>query len=207
MKKDLDNVLEKIKSSNKKYIIGVDEVGTGSLIGDAWVVAFLAEKDWGYPGLNDSKKLTKKKREKIYEDMFEQNAEVQFCSAIVKQNDIDNLGLGAALKNGYKVAIDLLLFGSNLTIEDYNIVIDGIHKVDGIEHYSLPKADSLIKQVAAASVLAKVARDDYVVNELDKQYPQYDWKTNKGYGTVAHKAAIKLYGLSPLHRTSFKINV
>jgi ribonuclease HII len=205
LKKDWNKVLQDIKSSNKKYIIGVDEVGTGSLIGDVWVVAFLAEKDWDYPGLNDSKNLTAKKRENIYEDMFQQNGNVQFCSAVVKQVDIDNIGLGIALKNGYKVAIDLLLFESDLTTEDYNIVIDGIHKVEGIDHYSLPIADSLIKQVAAASVLAKVARDAYVVNELDKLYPQYDWKTNKGYGTAAHKTAIKLYGLSPLHRTSFKI--
>jgi ribonuclease HII len=204
--KNYDLVLEEIKNSNKKYIIGVDEVGTGSLVGDAYVVAFIAEKDWDWSGLDDSKKLSVKKREKIYEEMFQQDGAVQFVSVGVDQKNIDKLGLGVALKNGYKRAIELLLFESHLTSADYNIVIDGIHKVEGLDHYSLPKADSLIKQVAAASVLGKVARDAYMV-ELDKQYPQYDWKTNKGYGTAAHKAAIKLYGLSPLHRTSFKINI
>ena len=202
--KNYNLTFEEIKNSNKKYIIGVDEVGTGSLVGDAYVVAFLAEKDWDHTGLNDSKKLTPKKREKLYEEMFQQNGEVQFVSVKVSQKNIDELGLGAALKNRYRIVIELLLFGSNLTSTDYNIVIDGIHKVEGLDHYSLPKADSLIKQVSAASVLGKVARDAYMV-ELDRQYPQYDWKTNKGYGTAAHKAAIKLYGLSPLHRTSFKI--
>lgn len=189
-----------ILDSDKKYIIGIDEVGLGCLAGPTYVCAVKAPKEWFYEGLRDSKKLTEKKRE-FYSDKLLHLAKegiIQYAPAVATSFDIDREGIYHTIHRLYYEAL------SDLGSDDSLIVIDGKRfKEDRYEYTALVGGDDLIPHISAASILAKVARDKYMV-DMDDIHPVYEWYKNKGYGTANHLKALKEHGPCPLHRRSYE---
>lgn len=190
---DLESLLE-----NKEYIIGADECGYGSLAGNVTVCAFKAAKNWNLVGLNDSKKLTSNKRAELSEKL-----KVELFYIAQRDNDfIDKYGIAVSLKEAYIEAFNKLYDQQSL------IIVDGILKFENLSYSndikSLIKADCKIATVMAASIIGKHNRDCEMI-KLHESYIQYDFKSNKGYGSKNHKDAIKQYGLSDLHRKSYNI--
>ena len=178
------------------YIAGVDEAGRGPLAGPVFAAAVIFEKGVFIPEINDSKKLSEKKREELF-DVIKEKA---LCYSIVSvdEKEIDKINiLNAALKC-FNMAV------SNLSIKPDVALIDGNRCGEmPVPCETIVKGDSKSMSVAAASILAKVARDRYIV-ELDAVYPEYNFKKHKGYGTKEHLEAIRKYGPCPIHRLSFK---
>jgi ribonuclease HII len=175
---------------NKMTLCGIDEAGRGPLAGPLCFAGCILTGDVN--GLNDSKKLTEKKREELFDEVLANSIyHVVWHSA----KEIDRLGISACIKRS------LVEIKSKITAGKY--LFDGNSRfgVDGLE--TLVKADTLIQEVMAASIIAKVSRDRLMV-ELDAKYPQYGFAGHKGYGTAAHIEAIRVYGLSEIHRESFK---
>ena len=194
------STLEQIQNSDKKYIVGVDEVGTGCLAGPTYVCAFKAPKEWVLDGVRDSKKLTPKRRESLSAELcrMKDKSEVNFKIASASSAAIDQEGILNAVHRLYHEAIE------SVGLDDSVILIDGKKfKESRYEYIALVGGDDLVKQISAASVLAKVARDSYMVAAHDL-HPMYDWKQNKGYGVKKHLDALKEYGVSPLHRRSYE---
>lgn len=185
-----------------KYIIGADEVGTGSAISSIVVVAIRAPFNWNLQGLNDSKKLSPKKREIMRDKLFEliSKQEIGYYLAERDNIHIDQVGLFKALKECYLECFQ------KLYISNDKIIVDGTLKFDNFPVEAIIKADSKIPTVMGASILAKTYRDAKVV-ELYNQYPNYNWNKNKGYLSKEHLAAIKQYGLTEYHRKSYKIKI
>jgi len=179
-----------------KYIAGVDEAGRGPLAGPVFAAAVIFEKGVYIPEINDSKKLTEKKREELFE-VIKQKA---LCYKIVSvdEKEIDKINiLNAALKC-FELAVD------GLEIKPDVALIDGNRCGNmSVPYETIVKGDAKSMSIAAASILAKVARDRYIV-ELDSVYPEYNFKKHKGYGTKEHLEAIQKYGPCPIHRLSFK---
>lgn len=201
-----DTAMDTLHATGVKYIIGIDECGTGSLAGPLYCVAFMAPIDWNMNGLNDSKKLSARRRELLCEELFNEGRKgqmVQFATGIKHASDIDSMGLHPALKSAYLHALGLTQFEWN---EDEKaecaIVLDGILTIPGAAHYTLPKADAIIPHVMASSILGKVARDS-VMDRWHEKYPHYGWNTNKGYGTKAHIKALNEFGPCKEHRISY----
>ena len=186
-----------------QYIIGCDEVGTGSVAGPFVVCAVRAAEKWNHPGLNDSKKLSPKKRYQLNQELIHLSdaGEIDYIIIQVSNANIDIHGLGVALKNTHVEAINILADPSVTAILDGKSKIEADCKV-----ISMIKADQTVPTVMAASILAKVFRDNFM-QEIDKEYPHYHWRKNAGYITAQHKQAIQQYGLSPYHRKSFKLNI
>ncbi len=190
---------------NKQFIVGSDEVGYGSWAGPLVVVGVRAPCDWNLEGLKDSKKLTRKKREIMaakLEQLIAKN-EISWGLAERSNSIIDKIGLGVSLKDAY---IEIF---KQLYREDCLIISDGILKFDNPEvnvydKKSVIKADTQIPHVMAASILAKVYRDNKM-RLYDKSYSMYGWDHNVGYIKPDHVEAVKKYGYSPLHRTSYKV--
>lgn len=172
-------------------LCGIDEAGRGPLAGPLVMAGVILIKP--ISGLNDSKKLSEKMRETLFE-LILTNAEYKIVRFSAQQ--IDTLGLSACLKMGLEEILDCL------SADDY--LFDGNSKfgVSGLR--TLVKADALIPEVSAASILAKVTRDREMI-EIDPLYPHYGFALHKGYGTCAHVQAIKEYGYSDIHRKSFKL--
>jgi ribonuclease HII len=201
-----------IVNSDKEYIIGIDEVGYGCVAGPIHVCAFLAPKDWTHKGIDDSKALTKKTRELICEELSYLYYDY-FTIVSVHPNNLEEYkdygtNVHGALKYLYWKAVDDLTDRLVDRVNKSLIVLDGIIKFPEHPHslgeaISLPKADSLIPQVSAASILAKVHRDAYM-KELAKKYPQYGWESNKGYPSSGHKAALKKYSYCSEHRKGYE---
>jgi len=198
--------LKDIQDSNKELFIGADEVGYGCLAGPLVVCAVMAPKDWSLAGLNDSKKLSQKQREAMRAKLYPliEKGEIQFHIAERSNVEIDINGVSNMLKSAY-----IECFTSFAKAKESLIIIDGILKFDnlGVDDYnivSLIKADTLIPSVMAASILAKTFRDDKM-RVFHEQYPQYNWKSNVGYGAPVHLKAMRSHGLSPLHRRSYKV--
>lgn len=192
---------------NKKYIIGNDEVGYGAISCEIVVGAVKAPKNWSIPGLNDSKKLSPKKREIMRGQLLKLVDEkvIQFHIAERSNKDIDKFGLVPMLKSCYVECFKHLYTDDSLIVCDGNLKFDNLG-VDDFDKVSLIKADTLISSVMAASILAKTYRDEKM-REYHKDYPQYNWIQNMGYfghGNI-HIDAIKKYGFSPLHRLSYKL--
>lgn len=212
-RKQSSYLLEEIRNSKKEYIIGVDECGTGALAGEVYVCAFFAPKDWYLKGVADSKAISKKKRETVFEELFLlfNKKEIDFSFASAHPNNKEEYkeygdNLHSLLKYLYWKSAQRLL--SRHPKQSTLIVLDGIiefptHPYALAEAISLPKADALIPQVSAASIIAKHSRDAYM-QDLHQKYPQYEWDKNVGYPSPAHKAAIKKYGICKEHRMSYK---
>lgn len=181
-------------------IIGADEVGYGSWAGPLVVCAVKAPVGWSLDGLDDSKKLSAKKRGEALLSLMKETV-IQF-SIVEKSNElIDQKGLGVCLKEAYVEVITELLGPEDQAI------IDGTVKLSlGSQVTSLIKADQKIPAVMAASIIAKEYRDD-LMHKLHIKHPEYNWLKNVGYGTADHKAAIKKHGMSELHRHSYKIKL
>lgn len=175
----------------KKVLCGIDEAGRGPLAGPLTIAGVILQKP--ISGLNDSKKLTEKKREELFE-MICQNSDYHIARFSAAQ--IDELGLSACLAAGLREIM------SALGEADY--LYDGNSKfgVSGLR--TLIKADALIPEVSAASILAKVTRDREMIG-LDALYPHYGFAEHKGYGTAVHVEAIRKYGHCEIHRKTFKL--
>lgn len=186
-----------------KYIIGADEVGYGSLAGPLVVAGVKAPKNWSLDGLNDSKKLSAKKREQMRDRLTKLiiNKEISYHLVEFSNTDIDGVGVARVLKRAY---IEIF---KTLYCVDSHIISDGVLDFSdyGIDHYSMEsmvKADTKIPTVMAASILAKTYRDEKMKN-LHKLYPKYLWNKNVGYGSKTHLLAIEMWGPTPYHRMSY----
>jgi len=184
-----------LKEKGKKLIAGVDEVGRGPLIGPVVAAAVILPDNFKLDGLTDSKKLSEKKREQYYE-IIKKEA-ISIGVGIISEKRIDEINIYEATKEAMKEAID------NLTVKPEHILIDAMPLDLEIETTSIIKGDLLSISISAASVIAKVTRD-HMLYDIDKEYPMYDLKNNKGYGTKKHIEAIKQYGITKYHRLSFK---
>jgi ribonuclease HII len=178
-----------------ELIAGVDEVGRGPLIGPVVAAAVILPKDYKLDGLTDSKKLSEKKREEFYK-IIEKDA-IAIGIGIISEKRIDEINIYEATKEAMYMAIN------NLSIKPEHILIDAMKLDLDIPSTSIIKGDLLSISISAASVIAKVTRD-HMLYELDKEYPMYDLKNNKGYGTKKHIEAIKQYGITKYHRLSYK---
>lgn len=197
MKEIIDNTKYEKELNQKgiKLIAGVDEVGRGPLIGPVVAAAVILPKDYKLEGLTDSKKLSEKKREYFYE-IIKKDA-LAIGIGIVSEKVIDEINIYEATKVAMKEAID------NLKIKPEHILIDAMPLNLDIPTTSIIKGDLLSITISAASVIAKVTRD-HMLYDIDKEYPMYDLKNNKGYGTKKHIDAIKKYGITKYHRLSYK---
>lgn len=177
---------------------GCDEAGRGCLAGPVFAAAVVLGADFECPHLNDSKQLTEKQRQNI-RLVIEQNA-LAWAVARIDTEEIDNINILKASILCMHKALD------NLSIIPEHIIIDGNKFIQyrDVEYKTIVKGDGKYLSIAAASVLAKTHRDDYM-SYLHLQYPHYQWNINKGYPTSKHRKAIKEFGISPYHRRSFKL--
>ena len=175
-------------------IIGVDEVGRGPLAGPVISAAIILNKEMIPEGINDSKKLSKKKREVINEELISQH---NFAIGIASVEEIDKINILQASLLAMKRAV------LNLNIKPQSILVDG-NKLPDLEYnmYPIIKGDSKSISIAAASIIAKVYRDK-LMQDLSLQYPGYYWEKNSGYGTKQHLLALNNLGVTPIHRKSF----
>lgn len=180
-------------------VCGVDEAGRGPLAGDVYAAAVILPPDVCIEGINDSKKLSPKKREKLYDEIIEK-AEA-FCIASASVDEIEELNILNADMLAMKRAVEGLQKEIDIVLVDGNKAPDVAFKTCPIV-----KGDASSQSIAAASILAKVARDRYML-ELDRLYPQYQFSKHKGYGTKLHYEMIKKYGISKVHRPSFLKNL
>ena len=198
MTKEIINNYQYEKELNKNgiaLIAGVDEVGRGPLIGPVVAAAVILPQNYKLDGLTDSKKLSEKKREMFYQ-IIKKDA-LAIGIGIVDEKKIDEINIYEATKVAMKQAID------NLNIKPEHILIDAMPLDLDIPTTSIIKGDLLSITISAASVIAKVTRD-HMLYDIDKEYPMYDLKNNKGYGTKKHLEAIKKYGITKYHRLSYK---
>ena len=177
-------------------ICGIDEAGRGPLAGPVVVAGVIMPKDSMIEGINDSKKVSEKKREKLYDLILEEA--ISYSVAIIGQDVIDEINILNATKEGVTKVVE------GLDVKPDLIVVDALEHINtkGIPYESIIKGDAKCYNIAAASIIAKVTRDR-IMRQWDEIYPQYEFKSQKGYGTAKHIAAIKEYGLCPIHRRSF----
>ena len=178
-----------------KLICGVDEVGRGPLIGPVVAAAVILPVNYKLEGLTDSKKLSEKKREEFYK-IIEKDA-IAIGVGVISEKRIDEINIYEATKEAMYMAID------NLSVKPEHVLIDAMKLDLSVGSTSIIKGDFLSLSISAASVIAKVTRD-HMLYELDREYPMYDLKNNKGYGTKKHIEAIKKYGITRYHRLSYK---
>ena len=178
-----------------KIICGVDEAGRGPLAGPVCAAAVILPPNAQIPGLNDSKKLTDKKRRELMPIIKE--TAIAYGIAFASEQEIDEINILQATYLAMHRAIDQLAVKADLALVDGNRAGDF-----GLPVKTVVKGDSLSASIAAASVLAKVTRDD-VMLELAEKYPEYAFDVHKGYGTKAHYAALTQHGPSPIHRMTF----
>jgi len=180
-------------------IAGVDEAGRGPLAGPVCIAAVIMPKDGDIDGINDSKKLTGKKRELLYSKIIE--TAIAYKVVYIDNLEIDRINILEATRRGMELAC------SGLAVQPEIILIDAVAKVKtAAPNVPIIKGDSLSYNIAAASILAKVSRDR-LMTEYGKQFPEYGFARNKGYGTEEHIAAIRQYGLCAIHRLSFVKNI
>lgn len=190
--KEYENELYK---KNIKLIAGVDEVGRGPLAGPVVCAAVILKEDYENDKINDSKKLTEKKREALYDIIMGEALSVGI--GISSEDVIDEINILQATKKAMTEAI------KNLDIKPEHVLIDAVKLEDlDIPQTSIIKGDAKSISIAASSIIAKVTRDRMMV-ELDKKHPEYDFKNNKGYGTKKHIEAIRKYGIIKEHRKTF----
>ena len=186
--------------SGFSVLCGVDEAGAGPLAGPVYAAAVILPRALDIPGLDDSKKLTEKRREALYEAVTAQAA--AWSVAAVSAEEIDRLDILNARMLAMQWAIDGLSVKPDLCLIDGNRD-HGSQVSITAPHLTLVGGDGKSASIAAASILAKVSRDRYVSRELDAQYPQYGFAKHKGYGTKLHYAMLDRYGPCPAHRRTF----
>ena len=181
-------------------ICGVDEAGRGPLAGDVYAAAVVFDSDVCIEGLNDSKKLTEKKREQLY-DVITEKA-VAYCVAFGTLEEIEEKNILKATFLAMNRAIEGLKIKADFALIDGNKIPDGIK----VPAAAIVKGDAKSMSIAAASILAKVSRDRLLM-EYDQKYPEYQFAKHKGYGTKLHTDLIKKYGPCEIHRLSFLKNI
>jgi len=194
--KEQENELRK---KGFQYICGIDEAGRGPLAGPVVIASVIMPSDSMIEGVNDSKKVSEKKREKLYDQILEEA--ISYGVAIIGQDEIDEINILNATKKGLTVSLQELSQKPDLILVD---ALSGINTL-GIPYESIIKGDAKCYSIAAASIIAKVTRDR-IMREWDRVYPEYGFEKHKGYGTAAHIAAIREHGLCPIHRRSFTKN-
>ena len=179
-----------------QYVCGIDEAGRGPLAGPVVVASVILPKDSMIEGVNDSKKVSEKKREQLYEIITKEA--ISYGVGIVYQEEIDEINILQATKKGLTEAV------KSMNVRPDVILVDALKGIDtlGIPYKSIIKGDATSYSIAAASIIAKVTRDR-IMREWDKVYPEYGFAVHKGYGTAKHIQAIKEFGLCPLHRRTF----
>lgn len=177
---------------------GCDEAGRGCLAGSVYAAAVILPPDYQNPDLNDSKKLTDKKR-KALREQIERDA-VAWAVGIVTPDEIDKINILNASILAMHRALD------QLKVRPEAVIVDGnrFKPYQNLPYTTIVKGDGKYLAIAAASILAKTYRDDYM-DALAEEYPLYDWKSNKGYPTKKHRAAIKQFGVTPYHRMSYNL--
>lgn len=186
---------EKYYEQGLQYICGIDEAGRGPLAGPVCAAAVILPANIEIPGLNDSKKLSDKRRRELV-SIIKENA-IAYGIAFADEKEIDQINILQATFLAMERA------ASQLSVKPEVLLIDGNREKDfGIPVETIVKGDSRSASIAAASVLAKVTRDDYLL-QMAQEYPQYGFEVHKGYGTKAHYAAIEKYGPCPIHRMTF----
>ncbi|MDE7165381.1 MAG: ribonuclease HII [Clostridiales bacterium] len=187
-------LIEFDKAYNVATLCGVDEAGRGPLAGPVSVCACIMPFDYVIVGIDDSKKLSEKKREELFAQI---TAVADYCVVMIDRAVIDRINILQATKQGMIQAI------AGLKVKPDIAVIDAVKNLDtSVPYSSVVKADAKSYSVAAASIIAKVTRDRYM-RELDRLYPQYGFASNKGYGTAEHISALKAHGYCPEHRRTF----
>ena len=177
---------------------GCDEAGRGCLAGPVAAAAVILPEGYSHSELNDSKQLSKKTREKLKNEII--NSAIAWNVAFLDNNAIDELNILRASIKAMHIAID------GLTIRPQFILVDGsiFYPYKNINHKTIVKGDSIFFSIAAASVLAKTFRDEYM-EKIHHEFPQYGWDKNKGYPTAVHREAIVKHGITPYHRKSFAL--
>lgn len=193
---DIDNYKyeRELREKGLTLIAGVDEVGRGPLVGPVVAACCILPEEFHLDGLTDSKKLSEKKRDYFFEEIKKQA--IAYGIGIINEKKIDEVNIYEATKLAMKEAIN------NMDVKPEHILIDAMPLELDIPTTSIIKGDLKSITISAASVLAKVTRDRMLV-ELDEKYPMYDFKSNKGYPTKKHLAAIAEYGIIDEHRRSY----
>lgn len=181
-------------------VCGIDEAGRGPLAGPVSVGAVVMKPDSMLEWVNDSKKVTERRREILYDRIIEDS--LAWSVQLISQQEIDELNILQATKKGLNLAVKDII--EQLKKKPDLVIVDALREIDtcNIPYQSIIKGDANCYSISCASILAKVTRDR-VMREWDEIYPQYGFAKNKGYGTSAHIDAIKEYGPCPLHRNSF----
>lgn len=187
---------EQVNLISQGVVAGVDEVGRGPLVGDVVTAAVILDPNKPIAGLNDSKKLSEKRRNALYQDIIDNALSVSVGRA--SPAEIDELNILHATMLAMQRAV------AGLSIQPQRVLVDGNRVPDfGIASHAVIKGDGLVAAISAASIIAKVTRDAEM-DILDQQYPQYGFAKHKGYPTKAHFEALALHGVLPEHRKSFK---
>ena len=181
-----------------KMEAGLDEAGRGCYAGPVFAAAVILPKDFFHPLLNDSKQVPEKHRDEL-RPIIEKEA-IAFAVASVDNNEIDRINILKASFKAMHLALDML------PVQPEILLIDGnrFTPYKKIQHHCIIQGDGIYASIAAASILAKTYRDEYM-SQLHQQFPHYAWRSNKGYGTLAHRKAIEEFGLCEYHRKSFKL--
>ncbi len=179
---------------------GCDEAGRGCIAGPVVAAAVILPRGMDFPEFDDSKKLTEKQREKLRIKVLENAA--AYGIGIVSAEEIDEINILNASFLAMHRAIDQLKIRPELLLIDGN----RFNKYHDIKHQCIVGGDAKYQAIAAASILAKTTRD-HIMQDLDSQYPVYNWKQNKGYPTIEHKNAVAEHGMSPYHRKTFNMSI
>ncbi len=186
---------QELHSRGFRFVAGVDEAGRGPLAGPVFAAAVIMEEDKYLSDIKDSKKLSEKKREELYEYIIQNAVSYAVCS--VDEGVIDEINILNATFQAMLGAVE----GLDVT-PDYVLIDGNRSKGIALPHECVVKGDAKVACIAAASILAKVSRDRFIC-ECDEKYPEYGFAKHKGYGTKVHIEAIKTLGLCPIHRKTF----
>ena len=187
-------------SKNINNICGIDEVGRGCLAGPVYSAAVVLNQKTNFGSkdfnqINDSKKLSEKKREKLFDYIIDIS---KFGIGICTVEEIDHLGIQQAVK------VSMIRAVESLEIQPDHLLIDNMKLDLDIPQTSIIKGDQISKSISSASIIAKVSRDNLMKNQISNNYPMYKFEKNKGYGTKEHMDAIKTFGITKQHRKSFE---
>ncbi len=185
----------KMYAKGYRTVCGVDEAGRGPLAGPVFAAAVILPRDYAHPFIDDSKKLKEKRREEVYADIIRDAT--AWAVGIANEHEIDAFNILNATFLAMRRAVDGLIVRPDFAYIDGNQ-----HPLTGVTEQTLIKGDALCMSVAAASIVAKVSRDRFMLT-LAEKYPEYGFEKHKGYGTALHYEMIEKYGISPVHRKTF----